>query len=458
MAERKSGPVKPPVIDLKARESTPAAARPTPRPKPSAAADSEDVALAEVAEVAETGTTDAPPEPIPDTGVPPADTAPEPKPAAPPPPPPPRPLAVLAMPWNAIAVAAVGGAILGTLLTYLAGTLIALPDRRPVIADPAARLDGQQADIADLGSRLAALEDQSKRTQISLDATIVQLDSGLADLRQAIAALPTPTAPADLTPLTDRIDALETRLSAINAGVSPADAATFGATLSNLDTGLGAMRDAIAALETRQSAQDGALSALRSDVGAAKTAIAAQNQTLGGADIAPAVRLPLVVTGIESAFSTGRPYAVELSNLTALLPDLAVPDAVRAGAESGLPRPDAVATRFAALVPTVLAGRTGTSSGDLGQDALDWIKALLAFRPAGEMEGDAPEAVVSRLEGAVGRHDFISAAELLASLPEPMRNAAGASGADILSLAEAERFIAGVRAAALKPIAAEAGQ
>ena len=454
MAERKSGPVKPPVIDLKARESKPATPRPAARPRPSAPLESEDVTLADTPEAA---APDMPTE-APEAVTP--DPAPEPKSATPPPPPPPppRPLAVLAMPWNAIAVAAVGGAILGTLLTYLAGTLVALPDRRPVIADPTARLDAQQAETAGLGTRLATLEEQAKRTQISLDATIVQLDGGLTELRQAIAALPVPAAPADLTPLTDRIDALETRLSAINAGVSPADAATFGATLSNLDTGLGAMRDSVAALETRLSAQDGALAALRSDVGAAKTAIAAQNQTLGGADIAPAVRLPLVVTGIESAFSTGRPYAVELSNLTALLPDLAVPDAVRAGAESGLPRPDAVATRFAALVPTVLAGRTGTSSGDLGQDALDWIKALLAFRPAGEIEGDAPEAIVSRLEGAVGRHDFISAAELLASLPEPMRNAAGSTGADIVSLAEAERFIAGVRAAALKPIAGEAGQ
>ncbi len=40
----------------------------------------------------------------------------------------------------------------------------------------------------------------------------------------------------------------------------------------------------------------------------AKTAIAAQNTQLSGVAIAPVVRLPLIVSGLESAFATGRPY------------------------------------------------------------------------------------------------------------------------------------------------------
>jgi hypothetical protein len=463
MAERKSGPVKPPVIDLTARETVPARetvaageARPV-RPKAESKPETQPQPAAEDVAPA---MSEATPQPDPAEEQTQPRFKPEPEPAARPEPrmPPPRPVAVLAMPWNAIAVAAAGGAVLGTLLTYLLGNLLPLPDTRPVIADPSARLEAQQASLVAFDSRIAALEEQTQRTQVSLDATIAQLDAGIGEVKASIAALPQPAAAPDLTPLETRLDTLESRLSAIGAGASPADAAAFSATLSQLEDGLTSLRNQLSTYDTRLSAQDGAIAAARSDVAAAKSAIAAQNQTLGGAEIAPAVRLPLVVTGIESAFATGRPFSVELSNLKALLPDLDVPQVVATAADTGLPRPDAVATQFAALVPTILAGRSGTSSGDFGQDALDWVKGLLAFRPAGEMEGDTPEAIVSRLEGAVGRRDFSTASSLFLSLPQPMQAAAGEVGGEITALGEAEGFIAGVRAAALKPVITEPQQ
>ena len=52
---------------------------------------------------------------------------------------------------------------------------------------------------------------------------------------------------------------------------------------------------------------------------AARSAIAAQTQQLGGADIGPAVKLPLVVSGLETAFSAGRPYSAELGSLRVAL-------------------------------------------------------------------------------------------------------------------------------------------
>jgi hypothetical protein len=100
-------------------------------------------------------------------------------------------------------------------------------------------------------------------------------------------------------------------------------------------------------------------------------------------------------------------------------------------------------------VPDILAGRTGASTGDWARDAVEWAKAILALRPAEEIEGDTPEAIVSRLEGAVDRHDFTTAAVLLAQLPEPMRLAAGEIGEAIAAHADAEAFVANLRAQAL---------
>jgi hypothetical protein len=423
MAERKSGPVKPPVIELTAREAEKPAAATTARGK---AAEAAEATAAEAPAAAE--------EPV--------------RPA-----PPPRPQARLAMPWSAISIAAVAGALLGAGLVYGLGNWLPLPNQRPMIADPAARLDATDSILNDIKTRLAAIEEQSKRTQVSLDATIAQLDGGLTEVRQAIAAVPAAAEPVDLALLQTQIKGLEDRLTAIGAGASSADAAALAKTISSIEAGIAELRTQLVALDQRVAATDNAISGLKGDVSATQTAISTQNQTLGGADLGPAVRLPLMVSGLETAIANGRPFAAELAGLKALLPDLAVPGPVEASAAEGLPRPDAVATQFTAAVPNVLAGRAAVSTGDMGEDALEWMKGLLALRPVGEVAGDTPEAIVSRLEAAVGRHDFKAAAELLAQLPPAMQAGAGSSGADITKLAAAEGFVTELRSRALAPTA-----
>ena len=423
MAERKSGPVKPPVIELTAREAEKPAAATTARGK---AAEAAEATAAEAPAAAE--------EPV--------------RPA-----PPPRPQARLAMPWSAISIAAVAGALLGAGLVYGLGNWLPLPNQRPMIADPAARLDATDSSLNDIKTRLAAIEEQSKRTQVSLDATIAQLDGGLTEVRQAIAAVPATAEPVDLAPLQTQLKGLEDRLTAIGAGASSADAAALAKTISSIEAGIAELRTQLVALDQRVAATDNAISGLKGDVSATQTAISTQNQTLGGADIGPAVRLPLMVSGLETAIANGRPFAAELAGLKALLPDLAVPGPVEASAAEGLPRPDAVATQFTAAVPNVLAGRAAVSTGDMGEDALEWMKGLLALRPVGEVAGDTPEAIVSRLDAAVGRHDFKAAAELLAQLPPAMQAGAGSTGADITKLAAAEGFVTELRSRALAPTA-----
>jgi hypothetical protein len=431
MAERKSGPVKPPVIELTAREAE----------KPAAATTASGKA-AEAAEAASSEASPAAEEPV-----------------RPSPPPPPRPQARLAMPWSAISIAAVAGALLGAGIVYGLGNWLPLPNQRPVIADPAARLDATDSSLNEIETRLAALEEQSqrltaleeqgKRTQVSLDATIAQLDGGLNEMRQAVAALPTAAA-VDLTPLETQLKDLEDRVTAIGAGASSADAAALAQTISDIEDGITELRAQLAALDQRVAATDSAISGLKGDV---TSAISTQSQSLGAADIGPAVRLPLMVSGLETAIANGRPFAAELAGLKTLLPELTVPGPVEASAAEGLPRPDAVVAQFTAAVPNVLAGRAAVSTGDMGEDALEWMKGLLALRPVGEVAGDTPEAIVSRLEAAVGRHDFKVAAELLAQLPPAMQAGAGTSGGDITKLAAAEGFVTELRSRALAPTA-----
>ncbi|MDB5538663.1 MAG: hypothetical protein JWQ89_390 [Devosia sp.] len=443
MAERKSGPVKPPVIELKAREARKPAAATTARGKAAEAA--VEAAAAAPAEAVIEASPRAMPEPPPQA----APEAVE-EPSRPAAPPPPRPQARLAMPWSAISIATVAGALLGAGLVYVLTNWLPLPDSRPAIADPAARLDAQDTSLSDIETRLAAVEEQGKRTQVSLDATIAQLDSGLSEVRQQVAAVPAAT-PVDLAPLETELKALGDRVTAIGAGASSADATALTQSISSIEAGITDLRTQLTALDQRVGAADGEINSLKGDVAATRTAIS--TQTLGGTDIGPAVRLPLVVSGLENAIANGRPYAVELQSLKALLPDFAIPDVIAASAAEGLPRPDAVAAQFSAAVPDILAGRAAVSSGDMGADAVEWLKGLLALRPVGEVAGDSPEAIVSRLEGAVDRRDFTTAASLFAQLPPAMQAGAGPAGADIGKLAAAESFMTDLRARALTPTA-----
>ena len=427
MAQRKSGPVKPPVIDLKAREAEPAASASEAR----AAAASASEARAE--------------EPV-------TEAAPIEEPARTPPPPP-RPQARLAMPWSAISIAAVGGALLGAGLVYALGNWLPLPNRMPVIADPTARLDAQDASFGTIESRLVALEEQTRRTQVSLDATIAQLDAGLNEVRQQIAALPEAPPAVDVSPLQAQLDSLSDRVTAIGAGASSADAAALSETIQAIETGIAELRTQTADNVGRFTAIDGSIAELQAEVATLQGAASTSSPTAAGTDIGPAVRLPLVVSGLESAVINGRPFAGELQSLRTLLPDLAVPEEISASAEAGLPRPDAVATSFTAAVPDILAARAATGTGDIGADALEWMKGLLALRPSGEIAGDTPEAIVSQLEAAVGRRDFGAAAQLLASLPPAMQAGAGTAGSDIVKLAAADQFLTDLRARALAPSA-----
>lgn len=466
MADRKSGPVKPPVIDLTAREGSRGTAgddkppgqrttaKPSPRAKPGGAATAQSASAASAIEPAEP--LEAAAEPSPQAARP----AEAPKPAAPqvPVPPPPRPQARLAMPWSAISIAAVGGALLGTGLTYLIASWVALPSNIPLIPDPAPQLAEQAGRISGLEERFAAVEEASIDTRVSLDATIGQLDSGFTELRQSMAQLrqAMPTAPAaDLTGIQAELRTLEGRVEAVAAGASSADADALAQSLVGIEQSLAALASRMSEIDRQFAATDAAIGTFSADLAAAKAAIAAQNQSIGGADIGPAVKLPLVVSGLEAAFAGGRPYASELASLAAILPDLDVPAPVEAAAGDGLARADDLADRFSAIVPQMLAGRVGTGTGDWSRDALEWAKALLALRPAGEVAGDTPEAVISRLEAAMQRRDFIAASALLAQLPEPMRVAAGPLAAQIVARAEAEGFIARLRAQALAPVAAE---
>jgi hypothetical protein len=399
MADRSSGPVKPPVIDLTARNAN---ARPEERPA--------------TPETPPPGTRER--NPRVDAG---------------------------AANWPLLGGVVVGGAVLGTILTYLVANALPLPSRGPELPDLTPEVTAQGEKLDALSGSVTALQASTTRTQVSLDATIAQLDAGLAAANKSIAdveaSIPEPAAPVDLAPIETQLRTLKAQVDAIAGGASGDDAGAIAQSIASLETG-------ISSLTTRLNGVDSTVASLRTDLNAARDRL---NQHIDSAlpnEVGPALKLPLILSGLEGAFATGKPFQGELDTLRSVLPDFAVPDALSASASTGLVRPDALYAKFETALPQILAARD-TSNQNWTTSAVDWAKSLLALRPAEEIEGDSPEAVVSRLEGAMERRDYASALALIEALPQAMRNEAALVSADIRTHAEADKLVADLRARAL---------
>lgn len=393
--ESKTGPVKPPVLDLTAREAG------TGKPETKVESKPETKPEAKPTPATETIARPKPAEPVQSGG-------------------------------SALGAALTGG-VLGLAAAYgLAwfGLWPTTPATAPA-ADPR---------LAQFATAIPELETVTQTTQSELAA----LNQRIGTLESAEPAAPATTAeaaPVDLGAVEGDIAALNARLDTLAA--TPAPAADTGA--------VDALRNDLVALGTRLDEVAARLGTAEAGLRTVETTVTETTATLAAqpGDIGAVLQLPLILSGFETAFATGRPYAIELGALRAAVPHAAIPTAIANKAEAGLTRPDIIASRFATVLPAMLAGRPADPEAQWQDGALDWFRSAIALRPTGEIEGDTPEAVMSRLDSAVARRDFVTAEALLAELPAPMLAAGEDVPALIAEQAEATRFLDALRASAL---------
>ncbi|MCS6762254.1 MAG: hypothetical protein MO846_09970 [Candidatus Devosia symbiotica] len=326
-----------------------------------------------------------------------------------------------------------GSALIGGLLGLGAAYGLAYaglwpsPPAMPIVADPR---------LAAYGKLIPELETVIQTTR----AELAKLNQRVATLEKA-KPVAIATDPVDLSAIEGDVAALTARVDKLAA--APAAVAGAGA-MDGLRSDLAALGTRLDELAARTGTAEASLRTIDTTVAQTSAALAAQLS-----DITAVLQLPLILSGFETAFATGRPYETELAALRAAAPEASIPTLIANQAPQGLTRPDIIARRFDAVLPAILAGRPADPDAQWQQGALDWFASAIALRPTGEIEGDGPEDIISRLIGAVDRRDFVSAQSLLGSLPAPMQAAADDVPTLIAEQAGAETFLQSLRDAAL---------
>lgn len=262
--------------------------------------------------------------------------------------------------------------------------------------------------LAATGELQVKLTQQAAEIQ-ALKAEVERLSQpGTADPHFAdrIAALEAKAPPvADLSPVENRITALESRLSAIEA--LPSDGSTAS------PAALAALRADVEALKAGGSAGLEGLTQKTEDRLKAAEDRAAALQSETEVMVAKA-RARTALGQVMAAMDSGVPYASLLADLGA------VPKALSDPAASGVPTiaqlrdgfPDAAR---AALEASLQADMGATWSDRIGS----FLRSQTGARSLQPREGNDPDAVLSRAEASLTQGDLAAALTELDALPEP---------------------------------------
>ena len=247
------------------------------------------------------------------------------------------------------------GIILASLMAGFVGAVLALGGT--YLYGPL-RADNQAVakTLAGLQERLDALDGASRKAASEATGTETRLKTATdqaAALKQEVASLGT------------RVGALESRPAAAS---SPSP--------ESLEQTLQPLSDKLNALDGRVSALAKSQDELRASTGTAALTMAVQN--------------------LRRAVADGKPYVSELTTLAALAPEPLEVPALVAKRESGLASLAKLKSDFDTYAKAALDAAKPTGNGTFTGDLLAKARGLVRVRPTGDIPGDTSEAILAR--------------------------------------------------------------
>ncbi|HWD14906.1 hypothetical protein P8H26_06670 [Pseudochrobactrum sp. sp1633] len=304
------------------------------------------------------------------------------------------------------------------------------------IADLKQQIAGLQAATkpnADLLTRLEAAEKSAAETQQRLNAMpkVSEAPAGndeairadVTALQEQLKALAGQAQPADSTlvsGLTERLNAMETKLNTIGSQAEQANAAL------NTDT------DEVKALQQQ--------------LGALQTKIDAQATQ-------PDMAAIIAANALKTAIDRGGSYLNELQTYKSLLPEQAGSVAgLDALAETGIPTLSQLNTQFASLADSMVAAvnKPAVDAG-IWDQLVGSAKNLVRSRPIGDVAGSGVGPVIARIEFALQNGDVQRAMTEWAQLPEAAKQVGQSFYNALSARRDADALLAQLIAATAQP-------
>jgi hypothetical protein len=217
--------------------------------------------------------------------------------------------------------------------------------------------------------------------------------------------------------LANRIADAETeivRLSdAANAG--PSNAGADPAAVKALESRLSTLAGSTAKMTGEIDALSGRVTALEDKVSANAEAQTGFQQKENAARI-------LAGNALRDAYHRGIPFADLLQSLEKITGDSPAIAALKADAARGVASDDELKRRFADLTGAILSASAPKQEGVVNRLIAN-ARSLVEIRPAGPVEGDTPQAIVSRIEADLDSGTLEAALAEWQALPEAARAA-----------------------------------
>ena len=322
-----------------------------------------------------------------------------------------------------------GGLIgLGGLLALQWGDVIPSPGAT-VTAEQLAHMEQQIADLRsnptpaplDDASRaqLAALEKNVQAAEIKAEAVA----GSFADLQQQFAALPKEAgqeASPDTSALTERLDALESKLSAAQSRADEATAGVTGTagTISSLESKLTSLQEKV----TQASRQ-------------------------------PDATVLIAANALKTAIDRGGSFKAELDTYASVVPDETSIERLRSLADTGVPTVADLNAWFGAVANRIVA-----TENKLPADAGIWdqlvasAKGLVSVRPvAGNVSGTGVGPITARMEAALQAGDIERALGEWEQLPADAKAVSQEFADQMRARGDADALVQRLVADSLKP-------
>ncbi|MEL6533188.1 MAG: hypothetical protein AAFQ06_09120 [Pseudomonadota bacterium] len=285
------------------------------------------------------------------------------------------------------------GGIIAAALGYYAATigLIRGPGGNERFDELAARLDAQEGSLSSLEATTASLGEASVEMP-----DLSGIETAINDVASRVDALST-----DIEEIDARLRDLETR-PALSGEASVDDAAMAAA--------MTALR---AELSDQQAANEAIADELRSLAETAETSVAQAQESAADAAVQAAF------SELRIAAAGGTPFASALNELS-VASGVAIPEGLSDVAETGIPTLERIADLFPAAARAALpvALREEASDGDAGDRFTAFMQGQFGGRSLTPMEGDGPDAVLSRALASVEGDDLQGALAEIEALPE----------------------------------------